>query len=161
MEKEYYMLKKSFLYGLFLYIFAISPLHAAMVSFLVIETGLPEGSPISQYTTLWENSLLEVFFESGHIVTNSPILRLAEKPSEDLPYEAERDLDNAKDGGMHFFLLAIVDHNSSNNVSLRLFKTSNHELLQRQEHSYTGSKSRREEQDSIKKTIGVIAAQLH
>jgi hypothetical protein len=155
------MLSKSLVYGLFLYIFAIFPINAAMVSFLVIETGLPAGSPVSQYTTIWENSLLEVFFESGHIITNSPILRLAEMPTEDLPYEAERDFESAKDGGMHFFLIAIVDHNSPNNVSLRLFSVGTHQLLQRQEYSDTGFKSRREEQDNIKKTIGAIATQLH
>jgi hypothetical protein len=155
-----FMSKKPLLYGLILYIFAALPLNAAMVSFLVIETGLPMGTPISQYTTLWENSLLEVFFESGHIITNSPILRLAEKPTEDLPYEAERDLESAKDGGMRYFLVAIVDHNTPNNVSLRLFNTGNHELLQKQEHSNSGFRSNRDEQESIKKTIGAIAAQL-
>jgi hypothetical protein len=88
-------------------------------------------------------------------------LRLDEKPTEDLPYEAERDIENAKDGGMHFFLVVIVDHNSPNHVSLRLFNTKTHQLLQRQEHSDISFKSRREEQDNIKKTIGAIAAQLH
>jgi hypothetical protein len=155
------MQKKPLMYGLVLYILAVFPLNAATVSFLVIETGLPAGSPISQYSSLWEDSLLDVFFESGHIVSNAPIMQLAEKPTEDLPYEAERDFDNAKDGGMRYFLVAIVDHNLPNNVSLRLFNTGSHELLQKQEHSNPGFKSSRDEQENIKKTIGAIAAQLH
>jgi hypothetical protein len=88
-------------------------------------------------------------------------MRLDEKPSRDLPFEAECDFDDAKDGGMRYFLLAIVDHSLPNNVSLRLFNTGNHELLQRQEHCNDVFKSNRDEQENIKKTIWAIAARLN
>ena len=75
------------------------PLEAATVSFLVAETGLRDDGKANEYSRLWENSLMEVFFEEGHIVSNSPVLRLTQKSEKEFPDEAMADLSGAIDGG--------------------------------------------------------------
>jgi hypothetical protein len=154
------MSKKTMVFGLLFYALLASPLAAANVSFVVIEIGLSEGSPTSQYTILWENSLLAVFFDSGHIVSNAPKIRLAETPVEDFPYEAERDFSDAKDGGMKYFLVAVVDHRTPHNVSLRAFSTKTHQLIQKHVYEDKATKTKKEEQENINKTIWAMASQL-
>lgn len=159
-EMEISMLKNRLLAGFILCALAVSPLSAATVSFLVMEVGQVNEDPSDLYPVLWENSLLDVFFESGHIVSNSPIVHLSEKPSKGFPDEAERDFESAKKGGMGYFIVAIVDYASSD-VSLRLFNTNSQKLLREQKYSIKTVKNTKDEQESIKKAIRSIAVNLN
>jgi hypothetical protein len=122
-------------------------LSAATVSFLVIETGLKDDSGANDYSVIWENSLLDVFFEEGHIVSNSPILRLTQKPEKEFPDEAQVDLSEAVNGGVDYFILAMVDYpaplegktQKPGNISLRLYKTRPYQFLY--EERYAGRNS--------------------
>jgi hypothetical protein len=119
--------------------------QGATVSFVVIETGLREEMPPLASSRLWEDALLGVFFDSGHIVSNTPIRRIPEKPPKNLPDEARVSLDDALEGGAEFFILAVLDYQNSlrtggafpkpNNVSLRLFKTAPYRFLFSMEYS--------------------------
>jgi hypothetical protein len=53
----------------------VGPLSAATVNVLVLESG--EGPFPFESSALWESCLLDVFFEAGHVVSNSPVLRPA------------------------------------------------------------------------------------
>ena len=152
------MLKIAFIQALLL--IAILQVNAASVSFLIIETGLSEGMPISRHSTLWENSLMDVFFESGHIVSNAPRLRLQVAPGEGLPIQAEMDFQDAVEGGMDYFIIAIISHPAPNNVSLRLFSTESEEVLF--EHNYTDvtTRSVREELEAVLDEVRVLAAHV-
>jgi len=152
--------KKHLIYGLILVIFCVAPLSATNVSFLVMETGLPKDGPSSPYTIMWENGLMDVFFEYGHIVSNSPIMRIFQKPLDGFPDEAERDFDDAKEGGMRYFVIAIVEHPIPYKVSLRLFNTSSQEMLRELVYTYKTPKTEKEENDNIKKAVAEIAARL-
>jgi hypothetical protein len=157
------MLKKTVVTGLFIAIFAIAPLgapplSAAAVSVLVMEAGRP-GDLSGQYSILWENGLLEVFFESGHIVTNFPRLSLDEKPADGFPDEAERDFENAQLGGMDYFLVAIVNYVLSD-VSLRLFNTDSTQMIHEQKYPVTTLRNTKEEYDKIKMAVRAITAYL-
>ena len=153
------MLKKALITGLCIGIFAASPLGAAAVSVLVIETGLSDKTPTSQYSTLWENGLMEVFFESGHIVSNAPMMRLGERPGNDFPSEAERDYANATNGGMDYFVVAIVEH-PGYNVSLRLFSTQSRMMIREQWYTGRRPNGTKEEYENIKRVIRVLVAQI-
>jgi len=159
LERELSMLKNRICVGLCIGLFALSPLGAATVSVLVMETGRTGENPAGQYPTLWENGLLDVFFESGHIVSNSPQLQLAEKPAHDFPGEARRDFDNAHSGGMEYFLVAIVDYTQAN-VSLRLFSTASSRMIHEQKYTVTTFRNTKEEYESIKKAVKTMAAYL-
>jgi len=91
--------------------FTVFGVEASMISFLVIETGLPQEGRVNQHSVLWENTLLDVFFNAGHIVSNAPIQRLEAKPSADFlqssAFEMERE---AIDGGVDYIVLAQLDY---------------------------------------------------
>jgi hypothetical protein len=86
-----------------------------------------------------------VFFDTGHVVSNSPILRISEKPQKNLPDEARVSLNEALEGGAEFFILAVLDYQNQprsgnavlkpRNISLRLFKTDPCRFLVSQEYS--------------------------
>ena len=152
--------KKYILPGLLFFAVALTPVHSRTVSFLVIETGVAGEGPASQYSTMWEDGLLDVFFEAGHIVSNSPIIRIMHKPGNGFPDEAERDYELAQEGSMDYFIVAVINHPAPHSVSLRLFRTNSHELIM--EHKYTDRtyRTKKEEYDSIRNEIRVLAARV-
>jgi len=152
------MPKKRLIFSLLFCAFFLPPLSGATVSCLVIETG-PSGGPKSQYSAAWENNLLDVFFDTGHIVSNARMIRIDRKPADSFPTAAENDYQEARAGGMDYFVIAIIDQNQ--NVSLRLFRTNSRDLINEQVYAYSAPKNAREENDSIKKTISLIAAQIN
>jgi hypothetical protein len=92
---------------------ALGTLSAAMVSFLVVETGLAEESARPQSSLLWENGLMDVFFDAGHIVSNAPIMRIPEKTTEKLPDPVRSELDEARNGGADYFILVLLEYPAS------------------------------------------------
>jgi hypothetical protein len=156
------MLKKYLIFTLLFCAFIMPCLFGATVSCLVIETG-PSGSPKSQYSTTWENNMMDVFFDGGHIVSNARMIHLDRKPAESFPGAAENEYMDARANGMDYFVIAIIEQGSGGNpqtVSLRLFSTDSRELIKEQVYAYSVPKSAREENENIKKTIGLIAAQI-
>jgi len=146
--------------GLFLGLITAFPLDAANVSFLIMETGQSIEDPAGQYPVLWESGLLDVFFESGHIVTNFPIIQIVKKPADDFPGEAKEDFENAQKGGMDFFLVGIVDYTQSG-VSLRLFSTKSPKMIQEEKYAVKTFKTSKEEYENIKTAVSVMAARLN
>jgi hypothetical protein len=153
------MLKKNAIIGIFITIFAIFPANAATVSVLVMETARPQGDPTGQYSIMWENGLLEVFFETGHIVTNSPRVPIDGKAPDGFPHEAEKDFENAQQGGLDYFLIAIVDYSLSN-VSLRLFNTRSPQMIREQKYPVTVSKDDKEEYAKIKTAVEAMTVYM-
>ena len=155
----------------FLLLLAIStalPLSAATVSFLVIESGLDMEASVNRYSGLWESSLLDVFFESGHIVSNAPILRLDYLPAEAFPIEARNDLDNALQGGVEYFIVALLEYQKQGedpalgprHITLRLFKTRPFELVYEQKYNGSNPRSIGEEYDNLRKAVRVLIPQV-
>ena len=152
-------MKYRMLIGLFIGIFAAPVLCAANISVLVIESGLSGESAGNVYPFLWENGLMDAFFDSGHIVTNAPKIQIDGKPDADFPAEAERDFNNAKEGGMNYFLIALIDY-STPLVSLRLFDIKSTKMVLEQKHAVTTLRNTKEETDKIKAAARVMAAHL-
>jgi hypothetical protein len=111
----------------FLFFAALAwPLSSATVNFLVVETVPPgedspgEGAPPFESSALWEACLLDVFFEAGHVVSNSPILRLdglraADLPGKngaggEFPREIRPELEGAALGGAEYFVLVLLTY---------------------------------------------------
>jgi len=151
------MLKKNLVFSLFFCALIMPRVFGATVSCLVIETGSPSGGPRSQYSTMWENNMMDVFFETGHIVSNGRMVRLAQKPEDNFPAEAAGDFREAKENGMDYFLVAIIEQNKT--VSLRLFSTKSRDMIKEQVYS-DKPRNAKEENDSVKRAIGLIAAQI-
>ena len=121
--------------SVFLFLLFSMPAGAATVSVMVMETGLPKDGSSNQYSIMWENGVMEVLFESGHIVSNAPIMRLAKKPLNGFPDEAETDFKDAQESGMDYFIVIVINYPSPYKVSVRLFNTKSTEMIQ--EKTYT------------------------
>ena len=147
------MTRKLTVFLLFLAFFAAIPAGAAMISVMVIETGLPLDNQANRNSIQWENGILDVYYEMGHIVSNTPIMRLTQIPCEGFPDEAERDYEEARETGMNYFVIAIINYPSPYKVSLRVFNTKSTQMLQ--ELSYTDNPSLQEKDryDRIKKVV--------
>ena len=83
---------------------------AAMVTFFVVETGLPDNMEYSNQSIVWENAFMDVFFEAGHIISNFPIIRLDSKPEGDILYEIDFDLENGREMGINFIIIALLEY---------------------------------------------------
>ena len=153
-------MKNHLLAGLFMGFIAVFPLNAANISFLVMEAGQNKEDPAGQYPILWENGLLEIFFEAGHIVSNFPIMQIAGKPADGFPNEAKESFEDARTGGMDFFLVGIVDYAQSG-VSLRLFSTKSPKMIQEQKYKVTSFRNTKEEYENIKAAVRSMAARLN
>jgi hypothetical protein len=137
------MVGKRFLGVLCLAVLFGMPLPASTVSFLVIETGLREESPAIESSSLWEGALMDVFFDTGHIVSNAPVLRLPKKPAQEFPDEARSDFNEALSGGAEFFVIALLDYQGApegdvpkpQSISLRLFRIRPYQFLFKQDYS--------------------------
>lgn len=154
------MYRRIIFFVLPLIIFAALPAGAAMISVKVIETGFPGDGPANRYSVLWENGLMDVYFDLGHIVSNSPILRLPQGIADGFPYEIERDYDEARETGMKYFIVAIVSHPSPYKVSLRFFSTKSTEMIYELRYTDNPSLLENDRVKKIKKAIQETAAQL-
>jgi hypothetical protein len=102
-------MKKWFL-APFMVFFTLGTISAATVSFLVVETGLYEESERPQSSILWENGMMDVFFDAGHIVSNAPIMRIPEKTAEKLPEPVRVEFDQARNGGADYFIVVLLEY---------------------------------------------------
>jgi hypothetical protein len=160
------MSAKSLLCALLLCVLPVAGVKAATVSFLVVETGLSAEAGANQHSGLWESGLLDVFFEAGHIVSNAPVLRIFESPVTDLPEEAGTDLDEAREGGVEFFILALLDYDASENprpqnVLLRIFRMNPFKKIYEQQYADRTSKNLADEFENLKKAARTLVSHLN
>ncbi|GHV70191.1 hypothetical protein AGMMS49928_17020 [Spirochaetia bacterium] len=148
------------------------PLKAATVSFLVLEAGR-DAVAADSHSLLWEGSLLDVFFEEGHIVSNAPIQSLSSpvgsfsmtNPAQ-FPREVLREYNAARSGGSDFFILALLDYQGTiegerpKSVALRLFKIAANEFLGETRYTGGASGSRPDETAAMKNTIKNLLSRL-
>ncbi|MDR2247843.1 MAG: hypothetical protein LBE17_14430 [Treponema sp.] len=98
------------LFCVFIGLAAPVPVLAYTVSFVVIETGPAPAGGERDSANLWENGLMDVFFDAGHIVSNAHTLRVDGGLLRDFPDEAQGDMDAARQGGVDFFVIALLDY---------------------------------------------------
>ena len=120
--------------------------EVSMVSFYVIETGLPDNGNDNRHSLLWENALMDVFFEAGYIVSNAPVLRLESKPQDDVLCQLH--MQNARSAGIDFLLITRLDFNSNtapSEISFYIYRVITKEkLFERQIQGRPGRQSREE-----------------
>jgi len=127
----------------------------SLVSFFVIEAGLPEDAGDNPHSLQWENALLDVFFEAGHIISNAPILRLLEKPDSDyLLEDVGLTFLNGRISGITHFLIAVLYFNGSSptpaEVSFYVYNVSSQERVFERQIQGRRYRNSREELDDLK-----------
>ena len=134
-----------------LMVFLGFPASASMVSFLLVETGINQEGPSTQYTRVWEGGLMEAFFDAGHIITNSPITRMEKKPSPDLSGEVEEDYYDAVMGGADYFIVGFLDFQIQGGravpvgMVLKIYETDSKKMVYEQNFPVGTGKSSDEE----------------
>jgi hypothetical protein len=150
------MLKKAAI-TVFLGILQVSLLHAAMISVMVIETGLPFEAEKNVHSRLWENAFFEVLFDSGHIVCNSPIMRLEGKPSGDILKEASSEMRNAEKGGIDYFIIVHLEFPSNSaapeEISLVLYQIRQNKIITNKNISVKKYNSQKDETIDLKTMV--------
>jgi len=140
-------------FGLFLNINAA----ASMVSFYVIETGLPENRLNNEHSIQWENAFMDVFFDAGHIVSNSPIIRFEEKPQGDIFHSADISIMEARNWGIDYIIVAQLDYtsvlHSPEFITIFIYKVNTNEKVFEGQMDGRTYRSTREEYDGIRNII--------
>ena len=108
-------------------------LGAATVSVVVVEAGLPSEKGCTPSAAIWESGMMDVFYDAGHIVFNSPCFQIT-GVSGSLPEEVNNDFNEARTGGADFFVLVILNHSNDKpenykEVIIRVFRVSTGALL--------------------------------
>jgi hypothetical protein len=144
------------LFGI-LFTFNIEAIEASMISFYVIETGLPENAERNRHSALWENAFMDVFFDHGYIITNYPMLRLGAKPDESIIKASGFDVDEAKDAGIEYILIAQLDYDSSikgpEEITFYLFTVAQHEIIYERKISGRNYRQEKDEFNDLKTII--------
>jgi len=141
----------------FLFLCANLNVSAHMVSFYVVEAGLPEYVENRHHSYIWENAFMDVFFDAGHIVCNAPILRLTARPSGDILSAVAFDALDAREGGIEYILIAMLDYTpdllSADNITFYIYSLTSRKIVY--EKKITGKEYRtpREESDDIKSIV--------
>ena len=124
---------------------------ASMVTFYVIETGLPENARPIHRSSSWEDAFLEVFFDGGFIVSNAPILRLDEKPDGDILDFV--NMNDAKSAGIDFIVIARLDYNTElipTEILFFIYKVTSNEKLMESQIQLKPLKTAKEEYEYMK-----------
>jgi len=143
-----------------LFFFLSVAANAAMVSIYVIETGVPEDGRENLNSVNWENAFLDVFFDAGHIVSNSPILRLEKKPQGDILREV--DMRPLRNGGIEFLIIAQLDYSTEftpSELSFWVYRVNTRELITEKKVQGRQISSQREGYEYMKSIArGLIAS---
>lgn len=135
------------------------PASASTVSFLLVETGISEGGVNGQHSRLWESGLMSVFFDSGFIVTSSPITQMQTRPAMDLSGEIGETFNEAINGGADYFIVGIIEYNvyggrvAAQRVSVQIYDSNSRQLIY--EQSFPAGTGRNENEEfALAKSAG-------
>ena len=143
------------------------PAYPTMVSFLLVEIGLNESPALPEQTLLWEGGLMHAFFDSGYIVTNSPVTRMRERPAVCLSGVVEADFNDAIEGGAEYFVLGFISYHIQGGrptpvgIEIKLYDTLTREVIyQNTFPAGAGGVNLRAEEQIARDAGQVISAQI-
>jgi len=137
-----------------------------MVSFLVVEEGIRPGTDAGNYSSVWEDGLMSAFFDAGHIVSNSPIMRIEQLSQQELPNEIKIDYTDAERGGADFFIVAVLAFNTQDrrarpeSIIIKIFTTGTQQLIFTQQFPAGQGSNLQDELSKARNIAGYIAAQI-
>jgi hypothetical protein len=150
-------MKKNIAAVIFLGVFLILKAEASVISFYVIETGLPQNAGINRHSLLWEDTFMDVFFDSGYIVSNYPMMRFPACQEGNIQDISGFDVFEAIDASVDFILIAKLDFPSAINppeiISFYLFRVKQHEIIYEKQISGKRYGSDKDARADMRKTI--------
>jgi hypothetical protein len=149
--------KKSVLIATLFGIILTASAGASVVSFIVVETGLPYEAPKNRNSQLWEDAFLDVFFDSGYIVSNYPMMRYPVKPEGGIIEVCGFDSGEAEEAGIDYIIVARLDYESAllppYSVVFYIFRADNHQVIYDKQISGISGRVERESYEEMKRTI--------
>lgn len=143
------------------------PVSASMVSFSLVETGLSDDVPGSQVTSLWEGGLMSAFFDAGHIVTNSPIARMKDKPAGDsLSGQLMDDFNEAVNGGADYFIMGVLEYQNQGGravpieIAVKVYEADSEKVIYEQRFPAGKGKNLDEEYKNAQDAGRIISSHL-
>ncbi len=95
--------------------FAIHGVFAGSIAIQIIQNNPAQPEKVCAASYLFEQSIIDFFFENGHIVTNSPVyISSSDKKDAD---ELHRSLQENSDGGMDILCRVQVDFNEAEDLT--------------------------------------------
>ena len=159
-------LKRFFVFTTLLVLLAF-PAFGSMVSFMVVETGLNDNTPGTQHGSVWEGGLMEVFFDAGFIVTNSPARRMERRPEEVLSGSILEDFEDAILGGADYFIIGFMECQLQDsrviptNMNIKIFSTITKTLVLEQNFPISSGITLAQEFEFAKDAGRIILTQLN
>ena len=143
-----------------LIIFLAISASADMVSFFIVETGLPvnpDNAAVHQHSVLWENAFMDVFFDAGFIVSNAPILRIEKKPSGDILKAALISMSDAREWSIDYILVTQLDYpaeeTAPSDILFFLYRTSPEEKILEKSVKRNFPRTARNEYEELKTIV--------
>ena len=131
-----------------------------MVSFFIVETGLPEGRSNNDHSVQWENAFMDIFFDAGYIVSNSPIVRLQTNPQDDLLRSAGINIMETRNWGVDYVVIAQLDYvsltQSPEKISFIIYRVNTNEKIFDRQIDGKSYRSVREEYDDIRSIVRAL-----
>jgi len=155
---------------LLLGVFLILNAEAYMVSFFIIESGLPTEGAKNQHSQQWENAFFDVFFDAGYIVCNAPMMRIAAKPKTSIEKFVQNEVNEAREGGADYFIVAQLDYSGGtltggtltpNEISLVLFAITPFRLIKERNVTGKAYKSEKDEIDDLRNIVKGIVPKIN
>jgi len=150
-------MKKSIFFAVFLGILTAIYADASVISFYIVETGLPVGGARNRNSMLWEDAFMDVFFESGYIVSNYPMMRHSEKPEGNIIEASGFDAEEAKDAGIDYILVAQLDYDNAllppSAITFYIFRVDNHQVIYEKKINGIANKPERDSYEDMKGII--------
>ena len=142
------------------------PVSAAMVSIVLVETGVNDRISTGQYSSVWEGGLMSAFFDAGHIVTNSPIARIERKPNPYLSGQIRAEFNEAINGGADYIILGLIEYNTREGMGtpvgivLKLYDSISEQLIYEQNFPAGPGRSNNEEYQFAQNAARLIISHL-
>ena len=114
------------------------PASASMISIMLVETGIDERFSSGYYASLWEDGLMAAFFDAGHIVTNSPVTRMLEKPDPTVSGPFEDAFREAISNGANYYILGFLEYGLKSgktlpvSIALKVFDSDSGQVIHTQ-----------------------------
>jgi hypothetical protein len=122
--------------AIFLFFFAVTvySASAATISIQVVEIGSNSNTDVAG---LWETGMMDVFFDTGYIVSNSPALNIPNIDGEEIAELTKNAFEEAYIGGADYFIIAELIYTKleksgiqrPDQVVLKLYKIQPYSIL--------------------------------
>ncbi|MCL2276766.1 MAG: hypothetical protein FWC21_02595 [Treponema sp.] len=150
-------MRKGLLFMVILLLFLSAKIFASTVIINIIETGIPENRSVSEYTEIWEDAFMDVFFESGLIISNDSILRFETKPLINIFEYVVYDISEISKWGIDFIIITQLDYigniRQPSEINFIIYKVRTNEIVMERMIEGKTYRSTREGLDDIKSIV--------